>query len=116
VLDGAGTELSCAVGARLVVGDRMTSAQPREAFMTTPPDFGGLEIENGVEEDLGGPREVYQTDEGSAPSSDNEAHAGGQVCELCGAVITPGQNVRRRADGQWMHEVCPWRPPEPSRA
>jgi hypothetical protein len=26
---------------------------------------------------------------------------------LCGAVITRGQNVRRRADGQWMHEVCP---------
>jgi hypothetical protein len=26
---------------------------------------------------------------------------------VCGAVITPGQNVRRRADGQWMHEVCP---------
>jgi hypothetical protein len=29
------------------------------------------------------------------------------MCEVCGAVITSGQEVRRRADGQWMHKVCP---------
>jgi hypothetical protein len=80
--------------------------------MTTPPDFGGLEIEEGVEEDLGRPREEHRAvrhhDEDSALRSDNEAHAPGRVCELCGAVITPGQDVRRRADGEWLHEVCPW--------
>jgi hypothetical protein len=26
---------------------------------------------------------------------------------VCGQVIAPGQDVRRRADGEWMHEVCP---------
>jgi uncharacterized OB-fold protein len=61
-------------------------------------------------EDLGGPRQkhaVGHEDEDSSLWSDNEAHAPGMVCERCGAVITPGQDVRRRADGQWMHEVCP---------
>ena len=78
--------------------------------MTTPPDFGGREIEEGMLEDLGGPREehvVGHEDEDSSAWSGNEAHASGRVCEVCGAVITSGQEVRRRADGQWMHEVCP---------
>lgn len=78
--------------------------------MTTPPDFGGREIEEGVDEDLGAPREeraVSHEDGDSTLWSDNEAHAPGKVCELCGAVIAPGQDVRRRADGHWMHEVCP---------
>jgi hypothetical protein len=79
--------------------------------MTTPPDFGGLEIEKGVEEDLGGPREDYgavsHQDEESSRWGDNEAHAPGQVCARCGAVIEAGQDVRRRADGEWAHEVCP---------
>ncbi|HXZ76226.1 MAG TPA: hypothetical protein VEH31_35880 [Streptosporangiaceae bacterium] len=76
--------------------------------MTTPPDFGGREIEEGVEEDLGGPAEdraVSRQD--GVLVGDNEAHAPGQVCAVCGQVITPGQDVRRRADGRWMHEVCP---------
>jgi hypothetical protein len=76
--------------------------------MTTPPDFGGLEIEEGVEEDLGAPpqhRAVPHDD--SAVSTDNEAHAPGNVCPRCGTVITPGQDVRRRADGNWIHEICP---------
>jgi hypothetical protein len=38
---------------------------------------------------------------------DNEARAPGQVCERCGAVITAGQDARLRADGRWVHEVCP---------
>ena len=38
---------------------------------------------------------------------DNEARAPGQVCARCGAVITAGQDVRLRADGRWVHEVCP---------
>jgi hypothetical protein len=38
---------------------------------------------------------------------DNEAHAPGQVCGRCGAVITAAQDARLRADGRWVHEVCP---------
>jgi hypothetical protein len=76
--------------------------------MTTPPDFGGHEIEEGLLEDLGGPAEqraVSHRDD--TRLDDNEAHAPGKVCERCGQVIKPGQDVRRRADGEWMHEVCP---------
>ena len=78
--------------------------------MTIPPGFGGREIEEGLLEDLGGPRlthPVDHQDEDSSGWSDNEAHAPGMVCALCGAVIAPGQEARRRADGKWMHEVCP---------
>lgn len=49
----------------------------------------------------------------------NEAHAPGQVCGRCGAVITAGQDARLRADGRWVHEVCPvdlGAPPEESTA
>jgi hypothetical protein len=38
---------------------------------------------------------------------DNEAHAPGQVCGRCGAVITAAQDVRLGADDRWVHEVCP---------
>ena len=78
--------------------------------MTTPPDFGGHEIEEGLLEDLGGPQEKYPVphdDQDQSGWSDNELHAAGKVCARCGAAIQPGQDVRHRADGQWMHEVCP---------
>ena len=78
--------------------------------MTTPPDFGGREIEEGMLEDLGGPRQehaVEHDDQDGSLWSENEAHAPGMICERCGAVITLGQDVRRRADGQWVHELCP---------
>jgi hypothetical protein len=79
--------------------------------VTTPPDFGGREIEEGAQEDLGAPPEergvVSHQDTDSSLRSDSEAHAPGKVCEVCGAVITAGQDVRRRADGEWMHEACP---------
>ena len=82
--------------------------------MTTPPDFGGREIEEGLFEDLGGTREEYAEEHAQVPGveagsevDDNEAHAPGKVCVHCGAVITAGQDVRRRVDGQWVHEVCP---------
>jgi hypothetical protein len=97
-----------AADAKLVVGSCIATHLTRHA-VTTPPDFGGREIEEGLLKDLGGPRQehsVSHQDEDSA-FSDNEAHAPGKVCELCGAVIMSGQDARRRADGQWMHEVCP---------
>jgi len=38
----------------------------------------------------------------------NEAHApAGQICERCGQVIASDDNARMRADGGWVHEVCP---------
>jgi hypothetical protein len=64
-----------------------------------------------MEEDLGGPPErhgrVGHHDRNGALDADNEAHAAGKVCGRCGAVITADQEVRRRADGQWVHEACP---------
>ena len=78
--------------------------------MTTPPDFGGHEIEEGLQEDLGGPHErhpVSHQDERGSDFSDNELHAAGQTCPRCGTVIQPGQDVRLRADHQWIHEACP---------
>ena len=38
---------------------------------------------------------------------DHEAHAPGQVCAQCGAVIAEGEDVRRLPGDQWVHEVCP---------
>ena len=77
--------------------------------MTTPPDFGGREIEEGVIEDLGGPAGQYPESgqDEETGGGDNELHAPGEVCARCGAEITSGQDVRRRLDGRWMHEICP---------
>jgi hypothetical protein len=78
--------------------------------MTVPPDFGGHEIEEGLLEDLGGPPETHPAphdDQAESDWDDNEAHAAGQVCARCGAVITAGQDARLRGDGQWVHEACP---------
>jgi hypothetical protein len=78
--------------------------------VTTPPDFGGHEIEEGLLEDLGGPKEEHPVAHEDQPGyewDDNEAHAAGNVCARCGAVITPGQDARHRADRQWVHEICP---------
>jgi uncharacterized OB-fold protein len=53
---------------------------------------------------------VSHQDERGSDFSDNELHAAGQTCPRCGTVILPGQDVRRRADHQWIHEDCPARP------
>jgi len=60
--------------------------------MTTPPDFGGHEIEEGLLEDLGGPAEdraVSHHD--GARLDDNEAHAPGKVCVR---DLWPGHHAR----------------------
>jgi hypothetical protein len=78
--------------------------------MATPPDFGGREIEEGLVEDLGGSAEehpVEHLDEDASAYEDNEERAAGQVCARCGAVMTAGQEARRRGDGRWVHETCP---------
>jgi hypothetical protein len=81
--------------------------------MTTPPDFGGTELEEGIEEDFGVAPDEHEHD-GAArddlvadPHEDNELQAPGQTCARCGREIKPGEDVRHRADGRWMHEVCP---------
>jgi len=78
--------------------------------VTVPPDFGGRALEEDLPEDLGAlPEEhsVVHEDQDEAEWSGNELRAAGQVCARCGAVIQPGQDVRLRADGRWMHEICP---------
>lgn len=62
-------------------------------------------------EDLG-EREINERDREEREAvflqpEDNEAHAPGQVCERCGAIITASQDVRLLPDGHWIHEVCP---------
>jgi len=44
---------------------------------------------------------------GRLTQDDNAATAPGKVCELCGLVITAGQEARLRSDGWWIHEACP---------
>lgn len=43
----------------------------------------------------------------SREQEDHEAHAPGKVCERCGQMIADGQDARLKADGNWVHEVCP---------
>ena len=91
--------------------------------MTVRPDFGseyGDEERKRFEEEEGPPepdvaeeeRDLFERQRAEQevnlldPES-NEAHATGQVCERCGQVITAVQDVRRRPDGQWVHEECP---------
>jgi hypothetical protein len=79
--------------------------------MTTPPDFGGTEIEKGRAEEFGIPPETKPRSEladlVAEPFDDNEAHAPGEECARCGKVIQPDDDARRRADGRWVHETCP---------
>ena len=35
------------------------------------------------------------------------ARAAGQRCGRCGLPVAPGQDVRRRVGGSWVHESCP---------
>ena len=37
----------------------------------------------------------------------NAARAAGQRCGRCGRPMAPGQDVRRRVGGTWVHESCP---------
>lgn len=77
--------------------------------MTTPPNFGGREIEEGREEDLGVPRPAHRQheDDESGDYDSNELHAAGRTCARCGTLIEPGQDVLHHLDGQWVHEACP---------
>ena len=84
--------------------ERMRQQQEREKRQSDSvappdrPDPGEREIQEHDREE----RELVFLE-----PEDNEAHAPGQVCERCGAVITASQDVRLLPDGHWMHEVCP---------
>jgi hypothetical protein len=44
----------------------------------------------------------------AAPSAlGGNARAAGQRCGRCGQPMAPGQDVRRRVGGTWVHESCP---------
>jgi hypothetical protein len=51
--------------------------------------------------------EEREDKKGRLVRDDNAATAPGKVCELCGSVITAGQEARLRPDGWWIHEACP---------
>jgi hypothetical protein len=78
--------------------------------MSTPPDFGGSGLEKEIPEFLGAPKEKHSDlphDEESPAFDSNEASAPGKACARCGRPIEAGQEARHRADGQWVHEICP---------
>ena len=77
--------------------------------MTVPPNYGGRDFEEGLQEDLGAPRPEHglKEDDESGDYDSNELHAAGQTCARCGQAIERGQDVQRHIDGQWVHEVCP---------
>jgi hypothetical protein len=77
--------------------------------MTITPEYGE---EERMKQQSAGPlqrdsRGVAAGEVEDLEPEDNEAHAPGQVCGRCGTVIIAGQDVRRRPDGHWVHEVCP---------
>jgi hypothetical protein len=60
-----------------------------------------------LDDDSDAAAEAREEHRARLPYDDNDATAPGQVCELCGSVITAGQQARLRADGRWIHETCP---------
>ncbi|HXW44622.1 MAG TPA: hypothetical protein VEL03_07545 [Streptosporangiaceae bacterium] len=70
--------------------------------MTTPPGFGGRDIDMAGQADRDGPP-AAQPEE----AEDHEARAPGETCARCGGVIWRAHQVRRRADRRWVHVVCP---------
>jgi hypothetical protein len=54
-----------------------------------------------------GPIGLVVPDADPAGSDSNSAHAAGLRCGRCDQPMTPRQDVRRRADGSWVHEACP---------
>lgn len=42
-----------------------------------------------------------------ATAEDHAAHAPGRTCIACGRTIEAGQDARRSAEQDWVHDVCP---------
>jgi len=106
--------------------DSPAFADPQKGTITMIPEYGDEELIGRQSERLKDQSEdILPQDREDAPEreleeheredreleylnpEDNEAHAPGQVCARCWAIITAGQDVRLQADGRWVHEVCP---------
>ena len=46
-------------------------------------------------------------EDAAAEPAGHAARAPGERCGRCEGAITPGQDVRRRVGGSWVHENCP---------
>ncbi len=46
-------------------------------------------------------------------ADENRLRADGETCGRCGLLLVPGQDARRRATGELVHESCPPRPAPP---
>ena len=46
-------------------------------------------------------------EDAAAEPARHAASAPGERCGRCEEAITPGQDVRRRVGGSWVHENCP---------
>jgi hypothetical protein len=65
-------------------------------FPVTSPNSVGLDLE-----DADFIRQSWLT------VADHAARAAGLVCVRCGQPIAASHDVRRRTDGDWVHESCP---------
>jgi hypothetical protein len=45
--------------------------------------------------------------EAESEADSNRLRADGETCRRCGKLLAPGQDARRRLDGQLVHETCP---------
>lgn len=58
--------------------------------------------------DILDPERVEKAEQELNPTGkDNEAHAGGKICKLCGQVIQANQDARLTGVNDWVHETCP---------
>jgi hypothetical protein len=80
------------------------SEEERMRQQSAGPLAPGREDQAGLE---AGERARAEAEAEYLDSDGNEARAPGETCERCGALITPGQDVRRLPDGHWIHEACP---------
>jgi hypothetical protein len=73
------------------------------------PISSGLPLPRAEAEHYTEERRDARDQDPNAVGTGNAASAPGKVCELCGAIIKPGQEARLRVDGEWIHEACPIR-------
>jgi hypothetical protein len=73
--------------------------------MSIRTEYGGEE--NPIEREMLEREEGESFERSGVQPEDNELHAAGQVCARCGKVITAREDVRRGADGHFVHETCP---------
>lgn len=79
-------------------------ADPEPIEVITPHGVSESPTQQGAERaNRDGHREDLTLD-----MNENQLRRGaGQVCPLCHQLIALGQDVRRRIDGTYQHEVCP---------